>query len=118
MARKSLAQRFWEKVDRTGGIEACWPWLGYVNPNGYGYFRVGPRVVRAHRVALALAGIPLAEGEEALHECDNRVCCNPFCPEKHLKPGSHGDNIRDSWKRTRRQKHYKYTTPARELRIA
>lgn len=27
--RKSLADRLWAKVDRSGGPKACWPFLGY-----------------------------------------------------------------------------------------
>lgn len=103
-SKLTLAQRFWRFVDRSGGVEACWPWRGYVNPNGYGYFRVGKRVVRAHRVALALVGIHLEEGIDALHECDNTVCCNPLCPEKHVRPGTKSENLRDAYRRGRRVK--------------
>lgn len=100
--RRTVEQRFWEKVDRSAGVDACWPWLGYINPNGYGYFRLGTRVVRAHRVALALSGIALEAGQDVLHECDNKVCCNPYSPAKHLRPGTKSDNLRDAYRRGRR----------------
>lgn len=34
-----LAERFWPKVDKSGGPDACWPWLGGINGDGYGFIR-------------------------------------------------------------------------------
>lgn len=96
-----IAARFWAKVDRSAGREACWPWLGYIakdetrSPLGYGQFRTGAplerRLVKAHRFALFLMTGSLPEGMDACHECDNTVCCNP----DHLFWGTHQQNMRD-----------------------
>lgn len=32
--------RFWRKVDRSGGTNACWTWLAYKNRYGYGQIRI------------------------------------------------------------------------------
>jgi hypothetical protein len=73
-------ERFWSKVDRTGGPRACWPWSGGVDEDGYGKFQVplpggGQRHVRAHRFALDPTNGP--RPELVLHSCDNPPCCNP-----------------------------------------
>src|ERR1035437_6125251 len=74
---------FWSKVDRLGGPDACWPWMGARDQDGYGLFRP-PKATRrptqrAHRFALELKlGRPLAPGMQARHAvCDNPPCCNP-----------------------------------------
>ena len=50
----SSACNFWLHVDRRGGMDACWPWTGYVNPRtGYGAVSgglFGTQRVGAHRV--------------------------------------------------------------------
>ena len=74
-----LVDRFWPKVDRSGGPSACWPWLaGKVV--GYGQIQSGPRPARrllAHRVAYELIKGPIPEGLELDHLCRNRACVNP-----------------------------------------
>jgi hypothetical protein len=85
-----VAARFWSKVDRSGGSDACWPWIAGRFSNGYGAFRVGGRPHAAHRVALVLSGAELG-GLAALHHCDNPPCCNPA----HLFVGTLSDNARD-----------------------
>lgn len=112
---RTLAQRFWSKVDRSGGYDACWPWRGAVNPlHGYGQFRYGGRIVRAHRMALALAGVSLDDGQDALHECDNRLCCNGYNQVSHVRPGTRAENNRDIYVRGRRIK----LKEARALKVA
>lgn len=78
MSPEAIA-KFWAKVDKSGGPDACWPWLGRCNRDGYGHAYVtGHRAdVRAHRVACALVGMEQPEGLEADHRCNNRPCCNP-----------------------------------------
>ena len=93
---KTLAERFWAKVDMRGDDE-CWPWLGSKRRNGYGSFRtINRRVSIAHRVAweFAFGAIPHADGHNGMcvcHSCDNPGCCNP----KHLFLGPHAKNIHD-----------------------
>jgi hypothetical protein len=86
-------ERFWSKVDRSGGPDACWPWVGRRNKHGYGAFDLwkGGRVhVQAHRAAFFLhyGAYPEPCG---LHRCDNPPCCNPA----HIWEGTTADNTRD-----------------------
>ena len=87
--------RFWAKVDRSGGREACWPWIAGRNKGGKGYGVCGydsPTGDRmAHRVAWFLANGPIPDGMSVLHRCDNPPCCNPA----HLFLGTYLDNARD-----------------------
>lgn len=85
-------QRFWSRVDQSGGVDACWPWITGRFTNGYGCFRADMRNQRAHRWLLGyLRGKPLGFGEMACHHCDNPPCCNPA----HLFVGTAKDNAQD-----------------------
>lgn len=110
MAR-SRERRFWAKVDKSGGPDACWPWTGYVGPNGYGQFggHSGTRLV--HRIAYEYMVGPIPDGLvldhlchtadpscDAVNECPHRRCCN----FRHHEPTTKGQNIArgrggDSW---------------------
>lgn len=85
-----FAERFWARVDRSAGPDACWPWTGPKNAQGYGIVSGGT----ASRMALELTlGRRLAVRYElACHHCDNPPCCNPA----HLFAGSHRDNAQDA----------------------
>lgn len=91
------AERFWAKVDRTGGPDACWPWLATPNPSGYGVAYAGKsptgqnRTRLAHRVAWELAKGSDPGTAFVLHRCDNPPCCNPA----HLFLGDAEANARD-----------------------
>lgn len=90
--RSPFIQRFLARVDRSGGPDACWPWIGPVNQRGYGQQNVpGLRgVAKSHRLALWLAkGSPPPNKPWALHACDNPPCCNPA----HLDWGTRLENI-------------------------
>lgn len=87
-------EKFWAQVDRSGGPDACWPWKGRCNHDGYGHCWIPGRStdVRAHRVACALSGKPQPEGMEADHTCGTRPCCNP----KHIEFVSPAENKKRS----------------------
>jgi hypothetical protein len=91
---RSLADRFWEKVDKTS---ECWLWTGSrYRSGGYGQFAVEydegrQRHGRAHRVAWILTHGAIPAGMEVLHSCDNPICVNP----DHLFLGTQQDNMDD-----------------------
>jgi hypothetical protein len=102
MSWRTIA-RFWSKVQRLGADE-CWPWIGTVNPNGYGSFGVGKRpngrqfVSSAHRAAYCIFSKKWPpKGMVVMHTCDDRACVNPA----HLKLGTQKDNLRDAVKKGR-----------------
>lgn len=96
--RVSVDERFWSKVDKSGGPNACWPWTASTQGSGYGAFRLDGRHRNANRVALELhLGRLLAEEEHACHTCDNPPCCNP----NHLYVGNAFTNMQDKVRRGR-----------------
>lgn len=100
-SRIALADRFWPKVDTSGGPDACWPWTAAVQ-RGYGAVRLtsedGRRTqVNAQRVAYELAYGPIPEGMHVLHSCDFPLCCN----HRHLSAGTRSENMRQAHERGR-----------------
>lgn len=88
-----VEERFWPKVDRSGGDDACWPWLAHRAWNGYGEFRMPlktGKLVKAHRFSYELIVGPVSDGLDLDHTCRNRACCNP----KHLEPVTRKTNAR------------------------
>lgn len=85
----TFEERFWARVDRRGPDE-CWPWTGFIGPNGYTQaMALGRRgTTAAHRVAFQLAhGVALARHQHVRQTCANPVCCNPA----HLVRGTWGE---------------------------
>lgn len=86
------AVRFWAKVEQQGD---CWVWTACISgrnspSGGYGSFRLGQRMVRAHAVSYEQMVGPIPEGLELDHLCSNRACVNPY----HLEPVPHRVNVR------------------------
>jgi hypothetical protein len=85
------------QIDKSGGPNACWPWIGYIEPYGYGRVVIAGKRYLAHRAAYEHFVGPILPGFDLLHSCDNPPCCNP----KHLTPGMHIHNMREMAQRGR-----------------
>lgn len=96
-------ERFWNKVS-IGKPNECWNWLGAVVTTGYGYFAFTHvvdnkkyRYTMSHRFSLMLKLNRIKLDGFCLHDCDNKLCCNPH----HLKLGDHELNTLDAIQRNR-----------------
>jgi hypothetical protein len=109
----TLLARLNAKIERLGPDE-CWPWRGAQSrgkgrETPYGVIREGrpsTGVFRVNRLMLLIEEMPsdldpselsallravnrLHAHEEASHQCDMSLCCNP----RHLKWEEHADNV-------------------------
>lgn len=90
-------ERLYHRID-TSDPDACWPFAGAKDADGYGWFSFAPAKTRkAHRASAWLAGDDI-EGMVVLHLCDNPSCVNPG----HLRVGTHLDNENDKDAKDRR----------------
>ena len=98
---------FLQQIDPFGGREACWMWLGFKNPKGYGQASLNNRTMLVHRWSYEYHyGITIPQGIQVCHSCDNPACCNPL----HLSLGTNQDNVNDKMIRGRfRPKQTKFT---------
>lgn len=85
--RKTIEERFWEKVIKKGKDE-CWEWIG-CKSNGYGRFSVLAENGLVHRYSYKLHKGKIPKGLTIDHLCRNRQCVNP----KHLEAVTHRVNI-------------------------
>ena len=83
------------------GVElTCLNFTGFLNPDGYGHFRVSAissSPLLAHVFAYMLFVGDLAPGEQVHHRCENRRCCRP----EHLEAKARGRHLAEH-NRTRR----------------
>lgn len=89
----TLAEKFHRYVLKG---DYCWEWVGSKR-YGYGQFRDGAKVRKAHRVSYELAVGPIPEGLTLDHLCYNTSCVNPA----HLEPVTIAENIRRAANRRR-----------------
>ena len=93
-------ETFMAKVNPEGDgpLETpCWEWIGGLDKAGYGRIHVKKhdggkgRNYFAHRVCYMIHRGYIEPEEFILHQCHNRLCCNP----DHHKLGDHNDNMDD-----------------------
>jgi HNH endonuclease len=77
--------------ESTTEIDGCWVWIRGRSQFGYGYLRIGNRIVGAHRASYEAFIEPIPSGLRVCHKCDNPSCINP----DHLFLGTSGDNLND-----------------------
>lgn len=67
---------FWTEVDRSGGPDACWPWLGSVNGHGDGI-----RMIHGRRDYVYRWAWRFTHNQEPpprlSRKCPTISCCNP-----------------------------------------
>lgn len=94
---RPLAERFWEKVDKTPGFGPwgdCWRWTGAVTSRKRGSIAKGvpdQGTMTAHRASWVLHFGEPAGDLQVLHRCDVTICVNPG----HLWLGDHDMNMLD-----------------------
>ena len=96
--RPNTSFTFLKQIDPSGGREACWPWLGFKNPKGYGQSSLNDKTMLAHRWSYQHHyGVVMPRDLCVRHVCDNPSCCNPL----HLLLGTNQDNMNDKMQRGR-----------------
>ena len=89
---RTLAQRFWSHVDKSG---PCWLWTAYLNHRGYGIVGLNNRrTASAHRVSWSMVNGAIPPRMLALHSraCVSRACVRP----DHLRLGTQLENVADT----------------------
>ncbi|HEV2928117.1 MAG TPA: HNH endonuclease signature motif containing protein, partial [Propionibacteriaceae bacterium] len=84
-----VAARFWAKVDRSGGPDACWPWTANRMDSGYGRYSIDGRSKLAHRISYELSVGSIPDGLQIDHLCRNKPCVNPT----HLEAVTQRENL-------------------------
>lgn len=98
MIRQTAKQRFFAKVAPPNG-QGCMLWIGAIQGDGYGHFKVAGRMVKAHRFAYEMWAGPIPDGLHLDHLCRVRNCVAPG----HLEPVTNRENILRGEARAARQ---------------
>lgn len=109
------------------GVDVCWPWRGYINPQTrYGQVTLnryerplfgGQRIATVPVLVCSMVHGPRPPGAQVLHSCDTRDCGNP----KHLRWGTQAENNREAWERGRQlrgQRHHRARLSDAQARAA
>ena len=86
--KKTALERFEDKYAPEPN-SGCWLWLSSLR-DGYGTFRVGRKMVPAHRFSYEAQFGAVAEGLVLDHLCRVRCCVNP----QHLEPVTNQVNVK------------------------
>lgn len=97
--RRPTEDLYEEKVDRSGGPDACHPWRASRNRLGYGLFGHDGETLAIRWAYKQLVG-PLTDDEVVRHTCDNPPCQN----RRHWRVGAQVDNILDMVTRGRQNR--------------
>ena len=85
--------RFFAKVVCGLTPNACWMWTGGVTSAGYGEFRVGRRIIAAHRIMYALWHGQVPEGLVLDHAGPDGFGCVQLCVNpRHLEAVTQKEN--------------------------
>ena len=87
------------KIRNGESGESCWEWGGSTDRAGYGKVHIKRhhetkgkgRNFFAHRLSYMIERGFIESDEYILHQCHNRLCCNPAC----FLIGDHNDNMAD-----------------------
>lgn len=103
-------KRFWAKVRKTDG---CWEWTGHraAQAGGvwHGRFRLGSKIIKAHRASWMIHRGEIAAGLCVCHHCDNPGCVRPDHLFLSSASGNQMDKVRKGRHRTARGTAYKRT---------
>lgn len=83
---------FWDKVDRSGGPDACWMWTGNTDKYRYGSANYRREKWGAHQLAWVFSDRLHPRGVEIDHRCRERACCNPT----HMRLSTREGNARNT----------------------
>jgi len=91
----TTTRKFWAKIDKDGpppefrpSLGACWLWLGYISPQGYGKLTRERRQIQAHRYTYELLGGTIPADLDLDHLCRVRHCVRP----EHMEPVTRKEN--------------------------
>lgn len=87
---QSTINRFWAKVDKSGGDDSCWHWTAGKFSGGYGAFNYDGKLRKAHRMAWLITNGEIPDGLLVRHKCRGQ-CVNP----SHLELGTPLQNAHD-----------------------
>lgn len=94
---ENAVARFWKRVRKDDGDDACWEWIGKSKAMGYGQLKYGNRIVSAHRFSYEIHVGPIPDGLFICHKCDNPPCVRP----DHLFAGTPQQNTSDMFSKGR-----------------